>query len=315
MIQLIGSFSVIVACILLIGTIYIINLTLPKGKRKEKLARPFSSLLNAIYSDNVKLSIFVTILVSFLLMILWNAFGRTLALKVIGEGVFIEAFGMFFDALILVLLFNFIASKGERNTLIKRYFEEIEDFRYWKASEAKFRIRGNILRLNKLNISKFDLAFLDLSGLELPDVNFNDSTLTDTDFSFTNLSDAQFVGIFCSGSIFNDKRTFLNRANFSEAHIQHSYFIRTYLRAANFSEANLTKVNFEEADLRGAIFKEASIYDSNFDRARVDESFLERLKQSNITGDFVHDMYEIEKVPVRGYPENFDFFLRKKAVI
>lgn len=313
MIQLIGSFSVIVACLLLIGTIYIINLALPKGKRNEKLTSPFSSLLNAIYSDNVKLSIFITILVSFLLMILWNAFGRTLALKVIGEGVFIEAFGMFFDALILVLLFNFIASKGERDTLINRYFEEIEDFRYWKAPEAKFRIRGNILRLNKLNISKFDLGFIDLSGLRLLNVNFNDSVLTDTNFTDTNLHEAQFTGVQCSGSTFSGKDCFLNRADFSKAHIQHSYFIGTYLRAANFSKATLSKVNFEGADLRGAFFDGTYIYDSNFDRARVDKDFLERLKQSNITGNFNFGIYEIIEVPVKGYIGSFEFFLNKKV--
>lgn len=312
MVPIVGSFSIIVACILLICTIYTINMALPVKERNERLIKPLSSFLNSIYSDNVKLSIVVTMLVSLLLLILWNFFGRALAISTIGEGVFIEAFGMFFDALILVLLFNFIAAKGERDTLTKRYFEEIEDFRYWKASEAKFRIRGNILRLNKLNISKFDLAFLDLSQLELPKVNFNDSTLTDTNFSFSNLDHAQFSRILCSGAVFNDNKCFLNCANFSEAYIQHSYFIGTYLRCANFSKAKLSKVNFEGADLRSAFFNEAHIYNSNFDGAIVEEDFLEKLKQANIIGDPVYNMYIVEKKHVPGHPGHFYFKLKQK---
>ena len=316
MVQLIGGFSVIAGCVVLIFTIYIVNLALPKEKRNEKLTKPFFSFLSTIYSDNVKLSVFVTMLVFLLLLILGNVYGREMVVSEIGKGFFIEAFGMFFDALILVLLFNFIAAKGERDNLIRRYFEEIEDFRPWRDSEAKFRIRGNILRLNKLNISKFDLTSLDLSDLKLLEVKLNGSTLSDTDFTNTHLNKAQFVGILCSGSHFSTKDgkgCFLDEANFSEAHIQYSYFTGARLPSANFSKAILSRVDFKRADLRFATFEGAYIYDSIFDYCEVDEKFLERLKQSNITGNFNFEVYEVIDVPVKNYIGAYRFLLRKKV--
>ena len=117
---------------------------------------------------------------------------------------------------------QFCVSKGEREKSIKNYIEEIRDFQYWKSQEAKYRIRGNIIRLNELGVSALNLSFLDLSNLDLPNVKLNASILSDVDFSFTNLNEAEFVGIFCSGSSFNDKKCFLNKANFTDAHIQHS---------------------------------------------------------------------------------------------
>ena len=301
MTQLIINLSVIFECLFLMSTIYFLNLVLPEGNRNEKLVKPFSTLLNSIYSNNVRLSIFVTILVFLLLIILWISFGKTMGFEEIGKGVFTEAFGMFFDALILVLLFNFMASKGEKDSLIKRYFEEIEDFRDWKDNEAKFRIRGNILRLNKLHISKFDLSFLDLSRLELQKMNFNNSTLTDTDFSYSSLDEAQFSRIICTFSKFNAQPCNLYRANFSEAEIQSSFFEGTYLVDSNFSNAKLIKVDFEGADLRGTNFTEAYIHDCNFNNAFVDREFLENLKTAKITGDPIYDMYTILEINTLGF--------------
>ena len=41
---------------------------------------------------------------------------------------------------------------GEKRRNIKRWQEEIDDFRGWNSEEAKFRIVGNIKRLNRNGI-------------------------------------------------------------------------------------------------------------------------------------------------------------------
>ena len=79
---------------------------------------------------------------------------------VIQEGfwreILIESYGMLFDIIIICVLTLWLNQKGRKLLQIKRYHDEIDDFRSWKSPEAAYRIRGNILRLNQNGISNID---------------------------------------------------------------------------------------------------------------------------------------------------------------
>ena len=99
------------------------------------------------------------------------------------EGIFIESFGMLLDLLIIGALFTYFYNKGERRRTIKRYSEEIDDFRKWNENEATFRIIGNIKRLIKLGIHK-----IDLSHCYLMNADFTDFNIEGTNFNGANLN-------------------------------------------------------------------------------------------------------------------------------
>lgn len=104
------------------------------------------------------------ILIALLLLISIGFLLRKLILKenIIYEGAFIrdiitEIHGLLFDIFvfgIVIVIFNKI---GEKRRNIKRYTEEIADFRDWDEKEAKFRIVGNIRRLNNNGFFNIDL--------------------------------------------------------------------------------------------------------------------------------------------------------------
>ena len=82
--------------------------------------------------------------------------------------VLIETHGMLFDILlfgILLAIYEGILERRrdrekaeeERISQIKRYEEEIDDFRGWHEAEAMYRNVGNIRRLNHLGITEINL--------------------------------------------------------------------------------------------------------------------------------------------------------------
>ena len=240
--------------------------------------------------------------------------------------VLVEAHGLLFDLLvfgILLAIYDKIKSdeeerkkeEVERKLKVELHLEEIDDFRRWKSEEAKFRVRGNILRLNKLDHSKIDLAELDLSKLDLKEVKLNHSNLFQTDFSSSNLANAEFKEIICSNSKFNKTKTFLLNAKFQNSHLQYCEFIESYLNGADFTDAKLSNIDFCRADLRNVIFKRTYFYDPNLSGAEVNEDFIENLKKWDIQGHPIYDWYEVVKQPAKGHPGHFQFFLQEKPDI
>ncbi len=266
------------------------------SKMKDKANKFFEG----IYSDNVKLSWFILGLAILLLFGVGLSAVKGLSVDDVLEGVFVEMFGMLFDIILLVLLFNWISAKGEKKRKIERYLEEIDDLRHWKAEEAKFRIRGNIIRLNKEGVTEIDLSFISLNGVDLKEVKLDGSNLVETDFANSNMANAELIGIKASSAKFNEKKCYLLNAKINHSHLQHSEFIKSYLNGADFSDATLSSINFSGADLTNTIFKGTYLYDPIFEGAEVNKDFLEKLKNWKITGNFDPDSYTVVEMPVRG---------------
>ena len=150
----------------------------------------------------------------------------------------VEAHGLLMDIFvfgILILAFN---KARETRNLTRHYHEEIEDFRDWKSDEAKYRILGNIKRLDRLGERHFDLNRCYLDGAWLEGLDLNDSELNCINLSNAYISNCCFKNVNFKG------------AQFSKATIRCSSFINCQMDAANYFDAVLYKVDFAGSDLR-----------------------------------------------------------------
>lgn len=64
---------------------------------------------------------------------------------------------MLFDLFVTATFLLWLNKRLEKNREIRKYHEEIDDFRYWKSREAMYRIVGNIKRLEKNGVTKINL--------------------------------------------------------------------------------------------------------------------------------------------------------------
>lgn len=191
------------------------------------------------------------------------------------ENILIEAHGMLFDLLIIGILLVWLNKNGERQIRIKRYAEEIDDYRHWKSEEASFKIIGNIKRLNKDKITQIDLFnsylknanlnYVDLTGSNMNYVNLDEASLVNSmlcrvrlnqaSLKATKLNKADFRGAFLSGA--NCDAASMIKSDFEGAQLIKTNLSNTFLMDANFkgammAGADLTGANLMKSDLRGA---------------------------------------------------------------
>jgi uncharacterized protein YjbI with pentapeptide repeats len=180
--------------------------------------------------------------------------------------VLVEAHGTLFDILIIgtfiFALHTLVESRREKKRNIKRWQEEIDDFRGWNSEEAKFRIVGNIKRLNKNGITKIDIincylknAFL--KGVSLQGASIWKSNLKNANLNFADLQGADLTGI-------NLQNAHLKDANLQGALAFFSKDLYPFIKEANFQGAD-----FEEANLENVKFIRANLYRANFNRAKL----------------------------------------------
>ena len=157
-------------------------------------------------------------------------------------GLFVEFGGAIFDLLIFGILIAIFLDIRERRQLIRRYEEEIDDFKTWDSEEARHRIAGNLRRLQKLGKSDIDFRGVELSR-----------------FSF-NRRDIKNI----RGSVFFDGHYF-RRHRASSAVLEDVDFVDTDCREVIFCQPSMfpgfvgKNLSFNHADLRGAKFDGADL--------------------------------------------------------
>lgn len=123
------------------------------------------------------------------------------------KNILVEAHGMLFDILVIGVFIFALHKTGEkrlkRELDIKRWQEEIDDFRGWKSEEAKFRIIGNIKRLVRNGIT---------------DINLTDSFLKNADLLGANLKETDLRRANLMGAYLLDAN--LEEANLEGAHLE-----------------------------------------------------------------------------------------------
>lgn len=164
---------------------------------------------------------------------------------------------------IVIVIFNKML---ERRRDIRRWHEEIDDYRDWKEPEATNRIRGIIRRLNRQHITK-----IDLSNCFLADCNLSEANLQDSSLYFTSLERADLKEINLSGAeLFSAKLAGANceRANFRGANLEDAHLEGARLEDADFGYARLQDTHLEDVNAQNADFSHANLCLSEIQRAK-----------------------------------------------
>lgn len=155
-----------------------------------------------------------------------------------------EAHGMLFDIFIFGIFITLINIRRNKRLEIKRYKEEIEDYRGWKEPQASYRLGGIIRRLadkGERDLVLFDCHLIDA---KLTHLNLHRAVL-----SFANL-----------------KRAHLEATNLIEAHLEGANLENAYMKRSRLDEAN-----FEGANLKGAHLERASLVGAKIDLFQLKE--------------------------------------------
>lgn len=156
-----------------------------------------------------------------------------------------EIYGLIFDLFFIGTIVLSYNKWQEREQTIRRYREEIEDFLGWEEDEAKYRIVGNIKRLNRMKVT---------------DINLRGAYLVEANLQWANLAGADLREANLKGS-------FLQSANLYGDHLSDAYLKLATLRAANLQETGLGNADLTKADLRGAHLGGADLHCANLEGA------------------------------------------------
>lgn len=187
-----------------------------------------------------------------------------------------EFHGTLVDILVIGILILWLNKIGEKKVRISSYLDEIEDFREWRSEEAKYRIVGNIRRLNRDKVYSLPINNLDLNDITLKYINLRSSKVNYSNFSNSNFIEINFAHSKMHQTKF--KNTYLNKCNFRNALMSGSFlpyakiiktsFEYAYLFMANFEETDIMDVSFYGADLTFADFKNANLFNADLRNTR-----------------------------------------------
>ncbi|MFN7118751.1 MAG: pentapeptide repeat-containing protein [Saprospiraceae bacterium] len=158
--------------------------------------------------------------------------------------ILIAAHSLLFDIVLFGIILSFYDDYIRKQQDIKRYLEEIDDYRFWISEEAVIRTMGCIRRLNYANIF---------------DVNLKDCYLKKAMLKEVNLTKAN-----------------LENANLEEANLSYSLIPQANLKSANLKNANLKHINLNKSDLN-----KAELNNANLDNATANQANLRRADLSN----------------------------------
>ncbi len=145
--------------------------------------------------------------------------------------ILVEAHGLLFDILFFSIILALYAKSQEKKQKIKRFEEELDDYRGWKETEASYRVAGIIRRLRQ-------------EGIE--DIDFNRLNLAQCTKEVVEKAVKEKAHIISLAGA-DLKRTRLGNADFEHADLERT----------NFQEANLERATFNGANLKYAIFFDA----------------------------------------------------------
>lgn len=203
--------------------------------------------------------------------------GRFEGVGSLGRDVLIETHGMLFDILlfgILLAIYEGILERRreklkaaeERNNLIKRYEEEIDDFRGWHEPEAMYKNVGNIRRLNQLGVTEINLenSYLvkanlrgaDLTHAKLRKANLENANLQGAVLDHANLNGAVLYNTNLQGASIHGAN--LKGTNFASSNstIKSVSFMKSKLDKADFRGVAIDNTQLQGVSLAGAIFWE-----------------------------------------------------------
>ena len=263
-------------------------------KRKHLRSRHLKKTFN-LYLDwfvkHIQTPIGITIVVGFILIIIISVLDIRYLETSNGRDILIEAHGLLFDIFVFGVLLAYLNKFLEKKQRSERYKEEIDDFRGWEEKEAKYRIVGNIKRLNKLGFGRINLANCYLEGADLHSANLVKSNLRNVDLSganlvYADLSYADLSNANLSGA--NLTHALLRGANLTNAKLigcqmDYTSLWRALLIEADISKASLKNTNLLEADLSRVKHEDTDFSKVNIDLAIADTSLKKAVTEKQMT--------------------------------
>lgn len=276
--------------------------TFPAMKERfiKKIKQIFTSFYLWYKGIDWSIKFFTYVVIGHLILLtLWFCFDSPICWKTeILENVRIEYIGFGLDLILLGLIQSILYQRHQRKQDIKRWKEEIDDFRGWNEKEAMYRIVGLIRRLSAAKEHALDLSHCYLRYATLKGINLSGS----------NLSDAKLDGAELDGAILNDcnfERASLQGANLADAKLKRSNLQNSILltlvysnedpvfykslispnlpsfKRTNLEGANLESARLENAHLYGANLKNTSFNEAKLDGANLQGSILDGAKFMN----------------------------------
>ncbi len=152
-----------------------------------------------------------------------------------------------FDLVVLIFLINLLTSLQDKRRNIKKWEEEIDDYRGWNEPEAMYRNVGNIIRLLRNKARYLNLHKCYLKGATLDSTNLKGAYLALADLSAASL----------------------RSSNLSSAELWNANLTGANLFYADLSNTNLHKTNLSNADLTNTILNGANLSESILTGAQV----------------------------------------------
>jgi uncharacterized protein YjbI with pentapeptide repeats len=211
--------------------------------------------------------------------------------------VIVESHGVFFDLIVFGFLISIYEALKKKTENIKRFQEEIEDFRGWHQPEVAYRIAGAIKRLNALNVRNINLTNCYLNNARLQDIKLKgaqlhstllegaflpNSDLREVDFTNAKLGNAQLQHAKLQRANFQGAQleyTDLTSANltnaiFRHANLRNAKLVYSHLQNVDFKHANLEGVDLRGSDMTGALLEGAKLAMWNGAHFKVSQNAL-----------------------------------------
>jgi uncharacterized protein YjbI with pentapeptide repeats len=209
--------------------------------------------------------------------------------------------GIFFDVIIFSLVAIAFFSFRDRSARITKYYEELEDFRFWDSREGIIRKESIIKRLSRLKarppeMKGIILSGANLSGLKLDGAQLAGSRLERVDFSNTSLNHSRFIeysqgqngnqkslaGIAdCTKTVFKGATlcdSDLAGMNLEALDFEKASLARSRITLANLKKATLRFANFEDSRCEQSDFRGADLYESIFKNANLKSAVFSQAK-------------------------------------
>lgn len=187
-----------------------------------------------------------------------------------GELITGGSFAIAFDILIFGIVLILLNKRLDKSRLIRRWEEEIDDYRDWKSEEAKYRLVGLIKRINKKGKSRINLSDCYLKKAKLSNINIVNSVLFKADLSDSEMFNIKLNDADLSGAT-------LDNAQLQGAKMENAKLYGASLIGADLSRANLRNTKFGETILhspRGGpqlpTLERAYLVEADFSNSRIE---------------------------------------------
>ncbi len=188
------------------------------------------------------------------------------------ENVLVEAHGAIMDLFVVGVVIFWFEKRRANSDTISLHKNTLADLKFYRGTDASYRILGQIKRLLELGVNSFQLPEAALDNIEMSDISLIKSNLRAANFTNTTLSritleKCELDAAVFSGSRFKHvtlKNIKLRRANFQGAKLNGCDFTSCELQRANFTNADLRSAIFKGVDCRGVNFRNADLRSANF---------------------------------------------------